>query len=643
MSKPAFIDQYRVLDLQQATPNCDIFLCADADDRRHSVMVFAERGSDEDTLRRIQQEGPMLAELAAIPEIAAPTGFTRQPLGFVLPELPTASLAFLLQSSSTPPAYETIQRWMLGVLRALEGAHERGIVHRALTASLVFVDSGPTPTAVRVAGFGLATILESEKTWSQTGTMVGDIHYLAPEHFLSQPIDARTDVYAAGILLYELCTGKKPFQADSVFGVMQGHCSQPLPDPTTWRPDIDPRIVEVMRRATAKRPAERYANGAAMRLAFRDATAGLTRPQPAFGGTIAAPLFGTPGSALDFMPEPSPPIHRDAPGGPSAFLPQQSPQTRRDAPGAQQPLDRQWSGASAGRGAVAPPAVAVGNAARAQPAAEGDARARHLKNAGQWTTPSPSMRGPMLTERPAGPSRRLLFAVFGGLTVLFSAVAVVGFFVNDDTGKLKPKHDFGSETLYDRAPAQGDLVFEGTCTWIKAPAPMADAPVLLHDEAGASPDVVVSHSRLHARVEGLRVPESVGDRLEWGTSAVESTAVWHDDTLDRMWLFLVLAKSSDQPPRLIVLQVEGRQLITAHDIPLSLEDLSSTELTLVPGSRQCEVRVDVHGDTGGGPPDKSMQLRPDPDGITVSGGALGYLWVEDALFEGLSRTNFSDR
>lgn len=616
MPKPARIDHYNVLELQQSASNCEIYLCEDPTTRaRDSVLVIAVRNDADDIIARIRREGPMLAELGVIPEIAAPVHFVRQPPGFVVRALPSLTLERVLREHVGFLPMDDVHRYMAGVLRAIEGAHQRGIVHRSLSASLVFVDTPQAAVPVRVTGFGLATVLESEKTWSQTGTMVGDIDYLAPEHFLSQPIDARADVYAMGILLYELCTGQKPFSGSSVFQVMQGHCSQSLPDPLRVRPDLDPRVVDVIRCATAKRPYERYAHGEAMRQAFEEATSGLTRAQPVFADTLMAP------HATSFS---------QARGGASPFL--------GASPSAAEAVGPSGEAPNSAERPRFPAADRVSLPSDARP----NMQPRDVRHAGQW-----SLRDVKPVVRSTPPVSRAsstpwLAGLLGGL-LLASAIGGGLWYANKDVGKLRPRQEVGGPAPSTRPSSAATTVFDGACDWALTPSAASPSAVLLHDEAGVLPDVIVTHKRHHAQVEGLTIPDRFGDRLEWSTGRILRVAVWIDPATDRAWTFLLLAKSSDQPPRLVVLQSVERQLLTAHTIPVSRKDVTSVDVALVAGATQCAFVISVQGDSGGGPEAKSMTLRPDPEGITVIEGALGYLWVEEALFEGLPRTNFHQR
>ncbi len=149
----------------------------------------------------------------------------------------------------------------LRVAEALEAAHAAGIVHRDLKPENVYLVGGAKPDPdVRVVDFGAAMILGKSRL-TKKGVVFGTPHYMSPEQAAGKTVDHRTDVYSLGILLYEMLTGKVPFEGDTYMGILTQHMfAEPTP-PSTVRPEraSELGILEaVVLRALAKEPADRF-------------------------------------------------------------------------------------------------------------------------------------------------------------------------------------------------------------------------------------------------------------------------------------------------------------------------------------------------------------------------------------------------
>ncbi len=173
--------------------------------------------------------------------------------------------------------------------QALDGighAHARGIVHRDIKpANLIRSPAG----TVKVMDFGIARLLGSSRM-TQTRHTVGTAEYMAPEQVRAQEVDGRSDVYALGVLLYELLTGRVPFQSDSFFEVMQAHLTAEPPPPRQFAPTLPEPLVDVVLRAMAKLPENRFASASDLHDALDAAVRPtLETPTPA-RATIVAPV-----------------------------------------------------------------------------------------------------------------------------------------------------------------------------------------------------------------------------------------------------------------------------------------------------------------------------------------------------------------
>ena len=141
------------------------------------------------------------------------------------------------------------------VLRAARFAHRRGVVHRDLKPHNVIIDD---EGRVKVTDFGIARAGASEIT--QTGSIMGTARYLSPEQAQGQPVSPRSDLYAIGIMLYELLTGTVPFEGDSVVAIALRHLSEPPRPPSSFVPTISPSLDAIVMRALEKSPERRFAD-----------------------------------------------------------------------------------------------------------------------------------------------------------------------------------------------------------------------------------------------------------------------------------------------------------------------------------------------------------------------------------------------
>ncbi|MGI5321856.1 Stk1 family PASTA domain-containing Ser/Thr kinase [Actinomadura nitritigenes] len=142
---------------------------------------------------------------------------------------------------------------MQPVLAALGAAHRAGLVHRDVKPENVLICEDGT---VKVADFGLARA-ESASKMTKTGMIIGTVGYLAPEQVLQGTADVRSDVYAAGIMLFELLTGRLPHQADTPLAVAYKHVNEVVPPPSSVVPGIPQRVDELVTDATSHDPARR--------------------------------------------------------------------------------------------------------------------------------------------------------------------------------------------------------------------------------------------------------------------------------------------------------------------------------------------------------------------------------------------------
>jgi serine/threonine-protein kinase len=175
---------------------------------------------------------------------------------------------------SVPTDLARVTAWMGDLLQALEYAHSRGVVHRDIKPANLLITSN---AQVKVSDFGIARIESS--TLTQTGSMVGTPSHMSPEQFRGEVVDGRSDVFSAGIVLYQLLTGVRPF-VGSASTVMQQILNEHPAPPSQLLPALGTGYDRLVERAMAKAPAERYPSARA----FLDALAAAGN-----GGAEAAP------------------------------------------------------------------------------------------------------------------------------------------------------------------------------------------------------------------------------------------------------------------------------------------------------------------------------------------------------------------
>jgi serine/threonine protein kinase len=150
--------------------------------------------------------------------------------------------------------------YSIEVGRGLQAAHARMLVHRDVKPQNVLIDA---EGRAKVTDFGIARSLESDGL-TKTGRVLGTTDYVSPEQAMGREVDARSDIYSLGVLLYEMLTGQVPFQAENLVGVAMKHVNDPLPDVQRGRPEVSSALAAVVERATEKKPERRYPDMAAM-------------------------------------------------------------------------------------------------------------------------------------------------------------------------------------------------------------------------------------------------------------------------------------------------------------------------------------------------------------------------------------------
>lgn len=165
----------------------------------------------------------------------------------------------LKQKLGEPMPFEQAATLLAPVARALHHAHGKNIVHRDVKPSNIMITEEGEPM---LSDFGVAKIMGVVQTTELTGTSVGigTPHYMSPEQGRNKNIGPQSDIYSLGVVFYELITGRKPYEADTPLAVLLKHIEEPIPNPRRVIRDLPERVEQIVQRALAKDPRNRYAD-----------------------------------------------------------------------------------------------------------------------------------------------------------------------------------------------------------------------------------------------------------------------------------------------------------------------------------------------------------------------------------------------
>ncbi len=241
-------------------------------------IAHAELAGDQEFVRRFTGEARSVARLSS-PNVVAvyDQGSDGDVLYLVMEYIPGRTLRELLRERGRLGPREALDI-INGVLTGLAAAHQAGIVHRDVKPENVLLGEGDT---VKVADFGLARAAAAV-SHTRTGMLIGTAAYLAPEQVSRSTSDARTDVYAAGVMLFEMLTGAQPHTGDSPLAVAQKHVSDVVPAPSSLVSSLPPSLDALVALATSRDPELRPADAGQFLHAITDVRRGMPigSPQP---------------------------------------------------------------------------------------------------------------------------------------------------------------------------------------------------------------------------------------------------------------------------------------------------------------------------------------------------------------------------
>lgn len=265
------LGQYDIVERLGAGGMATVYRARQEDIRRDVAIkvLTPEYTGDPMFMHRFQREVHTIARLEhpRILPVFDYGEFEGRP--FIVMRLMTGgSLADRIEQAGGWMTLDEIARLLDQIAEGLDYAHTEEVIHRDLKPSNVLLDRHGN---AYLSDFGIAKL--SEESIQLTGDrVIGTLSYMAPEMFKRMPVTPAVDIYALGVTLYEMLTGSVPYAGDTA-QVITGHLHEPIPDVLQQRPGLPAQIGEVVRRAMAKAPLERYPTASAMAAAFRSALA----------------------------------------------------------------------------------------------------------------------------------------------------------------------------------------------------------------------------------------------------------------------------------------------------------------------------------------------------------------------------------
>lgn len=254
-------------------------------DRHVAIKVLPDHYSGNVSFReRFQREARAIARLEHV-HILPIFGYGEEERRayLVMRYMPTGTLVDVLQEGPMP--LEEASRLLTQMASALDTAHEQGVIHRDVKPSNILLDKQGN---IYLSDFGIAKLMEDSQHLTGSG-IIGTPPYMSPEQCAgSKSLTGASDQYALAVIVYRMVTGMLPYDGETPVAVIMKHINSPLPDPRDYRPDLSEEAAQVIQRALAKNPEERFTTCSEFAGAFARVLSGATVV------SVLAPLHAQP-------------------------------------------------------------------------------------------------------------------------------------------------------------------------------------------------------------------------------------------------------------------------------------------------------------------------------------------------------------
>jgi serine/threonine protein kinase len=276
MSEPGWIgrtigERYQIQELIGQGGMSAVYKAYDPNLRRVVAikLIHSHLSQDPQFVRRFEEEAASVAQMRH-PSIIQVYDFNIEGnTYFIIFEfVPGESLRERLQrtiEANRSLELTKIVDYSSTVAGALDYAHNLGIIHRDIKPANVMIN---VHDQAILMDFGIVKIVGGD-THTATGAVLGTARYISPEQVRGESVDSRTDIYSMGVMLYEMSSGRPPYEADSAITVMMMHVNDPIPDIRSVRPDLPASLANVITRAMAKNRSNRYQSAAELAQASR--------------------------------------------------------------------------------------------------------------------------------------------------------------------------------------------------------------------------------------------------------------------------------------------------------------------------------------------------------------------------------------
>jgi serine/threonine-protein kinase len=304
-------DRYKIVSRLGAGGMADVFLAEDEQlGRKVALKLLYQRfAEDPGFVERFRREAQAAAGLQHPNVVSVYDRGAYDGTYYIAMEyLPGRSLKQLIRAEAPLDPIRAIDL-TLQILKAARFAHRRGVIHRDLKPHNVIVDDSDH---AKVTDFGIARAGASDMT--ETGSIMGTAQYLSPEQAQGHAVSAGSDLYSIGVVLYEMLTGRVPFDAESAVTIALKHVSEAPPPMTVMNPDVPPELEQVVMWALNKNPVDRPANADQFITALEQARASIQSGEPGQRTASIAALAGVAAGRYAAAAVSAPPAAPPPPG-----------------------------------------------------------------------------------------------------------------------------------------------------------------------------------------------------------------------------------------------------------------------------------------------------------------------------------------